>query len=245
DAMPNGGVLRINVSCVKGEMLKGKFPNISTDEYVMISISDTGMGIPEELREKIFEPFFTTKSPEKGTGLGLPIVLKIITSHNGYITYETEVGKGTTFYIYLPAVERKVKEVEEGVEVGEIAPATILIVEDEEDLKYLLKEYLESKGYRVFATDEGYDAIEIYKENIGKIDLVLIDFGLPTIDGISTFRKIRQINPNACVVLTSGYFLTEPSPATLMAEEGLNGFIQKPYDIDKIELLIQRFIGRS
>ena len=245
DAMPNGGVLRINVGSVKGEELKGKFPNISADEYVVISISDTGTGIPEELRERIFEPFFTTKPLEKGTGLGLPIVLMVVKAHNGYITFETEVGKGTTFYIYLPAVEKKVEEIEEGVEVGEITPATILIVEDEDNLRYLLEEYLESKGYKVFATDNGYDAIEIYKANIEKIDLALIDIGLPTIDGISTFRKIRQINPNACVVLTSGYFLTEPSPATLMAEEGLNGFIQKPYDIEKIELLIERFIGRG
>ncbi|CUT03709.1 response regulator [Candidatus Kryptobacter tengchongensis] len=200
-----------------------------------------GWGIPEEIRDKIFEPFFTTKPPEKGTGLGLPIVLKIIKTHDGFITYETEVGKGTTFYIYLPAVEKKVKKFEE-VEVKEITPATILIVEDDESLRYLLKEYLESRGYKVFATDDGYDAIEIYKMNIEKIDLVLIDIGLPTIDGITTFRKIRQINPNACVVLTSGYFLPESDPATLMAEEGLNGFIQKPYDIDKIEFLIERFI---
>ncbi len=245
DAMPNGGVLRINVGSVKGEELKGKFPNISADEYVVISISDTGTGIPEELRERIFEPFFTTKPLEKGTGLGLPIVLMVVKAHNGYITFETEVGKGTTFYIYLPAVEKKIEEIEEGIEVCEITPSTILIVEDEDNLRYLLEEYLESKGYKVFATDNGYDAIEIYKANIEKIDLALIDIGLPTIDGISTFRKIRQINPNACVVLTSGYFLTEPSPTTLMAEEGLNGFIQKPYDIEKIELLIERFIGRS
>ena len=241
DAMPNGGTLRIKVSNVKGEVLKNKFANVKSEEYVVISVSDTGMGIPEEIRDKIFEPFFTTKPPEKGTGLGLPIVLKIIKTHDGFITYETEVGKWTTFYIYLPAVEKEVKKFEE-VEVKEITPATILIVEDDESLRYLLKEYLESRGYKVFATDDGYDAIEIYKMNIEKIDLVLIDIGLPTIDGITTFRKIRQINPNACVVLTSGYFLPESDPATLMAEEGLNGFIQKPYDIDKIEFLIERFI---
>ncbi|MEN3038018.1 MAG: PAS domain S-box protein [Candidatus Kryptonium sp.] len=244
DAMPNGGVLRIEAYSVDGESLKGKFAGVTSDQYVVISISDTGIGIPEEIKDKIFEPFFTTKPPEKGTGLGLPIVLKIIQSHNGFISYETQIGKGTTFYIYLPSVERKVEEAET-IEIKEITPATILIVEDEDSLRYLLKEYLESRGHKVFATDDGYDAIEIYKMNMGKIDLVLIDIGLPTIDGITTFRKIKQINPNACVVLTSGYFITEPSPTVLMAEEGLSGFIQKPYDIDKIEFLIEKFIGKA
>lgn len=94
----------------------------------------------------------------------------------------------------------------------------------------------------MIVTDDGYDAIELYKMNMGKIDIVILDVGLPTIDGITTFRKIRQIDPNARVVLTSGYFLTEPSPTTLMTEEGLDGFIQKPYDVDKIEFLIERFV---
>ncbi len=241
DAMPNGGVLKITARNVGSDLIKTKFPDVSSEDYVEIAVSDTGTGIPEEIRDKIFEPFFTTKPMEKGTGLGLPIVLKIITSHNGYITYETETDKGTTFYIYLPAVERKV-EVLEKVEVGKITPAVVLIVEDEESLRYLLKEYLESRGYTVIATDDGYDAIELYKMNMGKIDIVILDVGLPTIDGITTFRKIRQVDPNARVILTSGYFLTEPSPTTLMAEEGLDGFIQKPYDVDKIEFLIERFV---
>jgi len=241
DAMPDGGVLKITAKNVSADLIKTRFHDVSDEDYVEIAVSDTGTGIPEEIRDKIFEPFFTTKPVEKGTGLGLPIVLKIITSHDGYITYETETGKGTTFYIYLPAVERKVEVIEE-VKVEKITPAVVLIVEDEESLRYLLKEYLESRGYTVIATDDGYDAIELYKMNMGKIDIVILDIGLPTIDGITTFRKIRQIDPNARVVLTSGYFLTEPSPTTLMAEEGLDGFIQKPYDVDKIEFLIERFV---
>jgi hypothetical protein len=239
--MPDGGVLKITAKNVSADLIKTRFHDVSDEDYVEIAVSDTGTGIPEEIRDKIFEPFFTTKPVEKGTGLGLPIVLKIITSHDGYITYETETGKGTTFYIYLPAVERKVEVIEE-VKVEKITPAVVLIVEDEESLRYLLKEYLESRGYTVIATDDGYDAIELYKMNMGKIDIVILDIGLPTIDGITTFRKIRQIDPNARVVLTSGYFLTEPSPTTLMAEEGLDGFIQKPYDVDKIEFLIERFV---
>ncbi|CUU08501.1 PAS domain S-box-containing protein [Candidatus Thermokryptus mobilis] len=243
DAMPEGGTLRIGARNVSHKEIKHKFPDAKIQDYVEISIADTGIGIPEEIRSKIFEPFFTTKPSDKGTGLGLSIVYKIVTSHGGYITFESKLGEGTCFYIFIPAVERKVEEKLE-VEVEKLTHATLLIVEDEESLRYLLKEYLLSRGYTVIDTDDGYKAIELYKMNIDKIDLAIIDIGLPTIDGITTFRKIRQINPSACVVLTSGYYLTEPSPATLMAEEGLNGFIEKPYDFERIETIIERFVSR-
>jgi two-component system, cell cycle sensor histidine kinase and response regulator CckA len=243
DAMPEGGTLRIGARNVTHKEIKHKFPDAKIQDYVEISVADTGIGIPEEIKSKIFEPFFTTKPPEKGTGLGLSIVYKIVTSHGGYITFESKLGEGTCFYIFIPAIERKIEEKPE-VEVEKLTPATLLIVEDEESLRYLLKEYLISRGYNVIDTDDGYEAIKLYKMNIDKIDLAIIDIGLPTIDGITTFRKIRQINPSACVVLTSGYYLTEPSPATLMAEEGLNGFIEKPYDFERIETIIERFVSR-
>ncbi len=243
DAMPDGGTLQIRARNIAYEEVKRKFPDPKHGDYVVISVADTGIGIPEEIKDKIFEPFFTTKPPEKGTGLGLSIVYKVVTSHGGYITYESKLGEGTCFYIYIPSVGRRIEEKAE-VEIGKVTPATLLIVEDEESLRYLLKEYLVLRGYNVIDTGDGYEAIELYKMNIDKIDIAIIDIGLPTIDGITTFRKIRQINPSACVILTSGYYLTEPSPATLMAEEGLNGFVEKPYDFERIETIIERFVSR-
>jgi PAS domain S-box-containing protein len=243
DAMPEGGILKISARIVPSIELKGRFAEVEDMDYIMLSISDTGSGIPDEIKDKIFEPFFTTKSPERGTGLGLPIVWKVIRNHRGYITFESEVGRGTTFFIYLPAVEVEIEAMQEEIEkVSEKSTGTILIVEDEEHLRLLLKDYLESKGFKILEAVDGYEALEIYKKHMKQIDLSIIDIGLPQLDGITTFRKIMQMNPDARVVLSTGYFLSEPSLTQLMAEEGLAGFIQKPYNIKDIESLIAKLL---
>jgi PAS domain S-box-containing protein len=229
DAMPDGGNLSINASLVSGADLHEQFPGIRDDPYCCISVKDSGVGMSKEVANRIFEPFFTTKELGKGTGLGLAVVYGIVKSHGGFINVESEVGKGTTFLIYLP-VHNVAPEI-----VTEAAPEqlvggkeTILLVEDEDMLLNLVKAVLEEQGYHVIPAKDGQDAVEIYSHYKEVIDVVLSDVGLPHIGGWELYRHIHDINPNVPMILASGFF--DPSLQSEMSKIGAKYFIQKPYD---------------
>lgn len=184
----------------------------------------------EATRKRIFEPFFTTKGWGKGTGLGLAVVYGVIGAHRGHIEVESSAGKGTAFHIYFPIQPRGLEAFEEKKQQVEDVPGgseTILVVEDEEILRELVKELLLEKGYTVLAAGDGEEALSTYKQNPAGVHLILSDMGLPRLAGYDLFHELRSITPNVKVILASGYL--EPDVKSEAMKSGVKDFIQKPY----------------
>ncbi|MBI5739150.1 MAG: PAS domain S-box protein [Nitrospirae bacterium] len=228
DAMPKGGVLVIETSLTE---LDREFIAAhgygKPGHYALISVSDTGAGIDESIRERIFDPFFTTKGVGKGTGLGLSIVYGIIKQHNGYITCYSEPGKGTTFKIYLPIIEAKVKEAEQEV-YNDLkgSTVTILLAEDEPAVRSLTKHVLEEFGHRVIEAADGREAVNKFSENKDNIELLIFDVIMPKMNGKEAYDRIKAMRPDIKVLFTSGYPADFIHRQEIM-EEGLN-FVSKP-----------------
>jgi PAS domain S-box-containing protein len=229
DAMPNGGTLTFSTSLVSKKTVREKFPTAALEEYARIIVSDTGMGMDENTRRRIFEPFFTTKGLGKGTGLGMAVVYGIVESHRGFISIESELGKGTTFTIYLPVETGIEKEHAQSVSEEESpgGTETILVVEDEEMLRIILQETLEQKGYHVLTAADGEEAVEIFSQHQRDIAAVVSDVGLPKMTGDKVFFVIKKIAPSVRVILASGFL--EPDLKAGLLKAGVHGFVQKPY----------------
>ncbi|MCP4725198.1 MAG: response regulator [bacterium] len=232
DAMPEGGKIEIKTRTMKVTKKQlTEFPELHPGEYVQLSISDTGIGIKEEVKQRIFEPFFTTKKEGIGTGLGLATTYGIVRHHKGFIDFNTEIGEGTTFNIWLPSSEKVVEEVKRVEEVIR-GNATILVVDDEKSIRALTKELLEDLGYTVFLAKDGFEALDVYLENKEDIDLVLLDMLMPRMDGRDTYYKLTEINPKIKVLIISGYIQDEKAYDVL--NKGALGFIHKPYTVNEI-----------
>ena len=163
-----------------------------------IRVSDTGIGMDEEIRRHIFEPFFTTKGVGKGTGLGLSVVYGIVESHRGFISVVSEIGKGTTFSVYFPVQQQAIEQTELKSNAPESTTGgseTVLIIEDEEMLRDLLRTILESKGYAVISARDGKEGVQMFSENKDKVALVVCDLGLPKLSGEEVVSNIRQQRP--------------------------------------------------
>ena len=230
DAMPKGGMLSIRTTFVGGETLSNHFPNVGAKTYVVLQVSDTGQGMDQATKRRIFEPFFTTKDKGKGTGLGLATVYGVVESHGGFVDVDSEEGVGSTFHVYFPT--RMISE--ESSDPQKISfddvpggTETILIVEDEEMLREMLKAVLVSKGYQVLTASDGIEAVEIYSLHREKIHLVVADIGLPRLAGSEVFLRLKQSNPGIKVVLASGFI--EPAMKAEMIKAGAKEIIQKPY----------------
>jgi CheY-like chemotaxis protein len=197
-------------------------------DKVFIQISDTGIGIPEEVRKKIFEPFFTTK-PFTNTGLGLSMAYGIIKRFEGEIEVESKLGKGTLFTIILPAEEEKR---EEGVSsgYGENKKAHILVIDDEEFVRSVLSRTLAQDGHQVTLAEDGEKGIQLFKEK--KFDMVLTDLGMPGMSGWEVCRMIKEISPNTPVGMITGWGMEMSRDK--MEEYGLNFIISKPFDFNQI-----------
>ncbi|HOP86972.1 MAG TPA: PAS domain S-box protein [Syntrophorhabdaceae bacterium] len=207
DAMPEGGKIKIHTSLtyIDNKFIeKNRFGK--PGNYALITISDTGTGIDEALKDKIFEPFFTTKDISKGTGLGLSIVYGIIKQHNGYIDLKSQLGHGTSFMIYLPLAEKEKKPLDKGenkeIKGGE---ETIFIAEDDEMVRIFEKDILEGQGYKVIDAIDGEDALMKYSLFKDKIDLVILDVVMPKKNGKEVYDEIRNMDPEIPVLFTSGY----------------------------------------
>jgi CheY-like chemotaxis protein len=232
DAMPCGGTLNVTMeNAVVDDLYAGMNPDSKPGSYVMISVKDTGTGIPPEIRERIFEPFFTTKEIGKGTGLGLSTTLGIIRSHGGFINIYSEVGRGSVFKVYLPAntESQAAKSTAAGKPVlprgnGEM----VLLVEDEERLRSVAQTTLEQYGYRVMPAANGAQAVALYAQHGGQIAIVLTDMAMPVMDGPSTIVALRALNPRVRLIGSGGM----ASGVADAAISGVTRFVPKPYSAE-------------
>lgn len=241
-AMPGGGDLSLATENVVLDELAVKTRGRQPGRYVKISVTDTGMGMDERTKERIFDPFFTTKEPGEGTGMGLASAYGIIENHGGFITVESEPGKGARFEIYLPASDEKAAP-QERIAEKEILTGreTILVVDDETTNIAVTKEILETLGYRIFVAGCGQEAISLYMEKGREIDLVILDLIMPGMGGGRTFELLREINPDLKVILSSGYSVE--GEARGIMEKGCDGFIQKPFKINDISQKVREVLG--
>jgi nitrogen-specific signal transduction histidine kinase/CheY-like chemotaxis protein len=229
DAMPQGGVITIKVNEIAKKDIQEKYPMIDQERYVCISVSDSGRGIDETIKDRIYDPFFTTKQEKKGKGLGLSVVYGIVQSHHGFIDLESEPDSGSTFSLYFPTLLPKQQK--EGVayidKKGiEATAESILVVEDERGLLELARIMLESAGYKIYTAKDGIEAVEVYKQHQEEIALVFTDIGLPGLNGREVFAKLKEMNPNVQVIFTSGIFTDIKAE---LLKDGAKDFIQKPY----------------
>lgn len=246
DAMPHGGTISITAEKQIKEQMAQQFPAANEEEYVCLTVTDTGKGMDEATRFRIFDPFFTTKEKGKGTGLGLSVVYGVVQEHHGFIDLKSEPDHGTTFRLFFPvlAVNKQAVNVQQPMESYEIGGTeTILFVEDEELLIEMVSFLLESKGYTVLCARNGLEAVNVYQTNKQKIALVITDMGLPVMTGTDEFKKLKEINPNVKVVFASGYF--ELDIKSELLKDGANGFIQKPYEPDNILRVIRQVLDQK
>ncbi len=235
DAMPNGGVLTMNAENLMMDATYALMNiHATAGPHVVLTVTDTGVGIPSELLNNVFEPFFTTKEIGKGTGLGLSTVHSIVKSHGGYITVYSEVGKGTTFRVYLPAVTT-VEEKKSSVDSNQLPAGhgeLILVVDDESSIREICRSILEAYGYKVLLAVDGTDAVVQYTHNMNDIRLVITDMMMPFMDGHATIRALSKIDSQVRIIATSGLSGQEK----VIAESDLQivGFLAKPYTASKL-----------
>jgi CheY-like chemotaxis protein len=230
DAMPSGGTLTIGAeNCVLDEQYSAMHIEASAGRYVCISVTDSGTGIAREIMDKIFDPFFTTKELNKGTGLGLATVMAIVKGHGDFVNVYSEPGSGTTFKIYLPAMEVSVAGT--SVRNGQTSlprgdGETILVVDDEDSILTITSQTLEAFGHRVLTAGDGADALAVYVQRRNDISVVLTDMMMPVMDGAATIQALRRINPKVKIIAASGL---GTNGGTLKAGADIRHFLTKPY----------------
>jgi two-component system cell cycle sensor histidine kinase/response regulator CckA len=240
DAMPKGGKLILKTSNVSHKDMVGKSYEPAPGNYVLLTVRDTGIGMDQRTLERIFYPFFTTKEMGRGTGLGLASVYGILKAHSGYIDVESEKGKGSTFSIYLPATERDLEEVPVKMEKTAKGTETILLVDDEGFVLEVGAQLLRSLGYKVLEASSGKEAIETYRKSNGDISLVILDMIMPNMGGEETYERLKKINPDVKVILSTGYSID--GQAREILERGCNGFIQKPFTLNELSTKLREIL---
>jgi two-component system cell cycle sensor histidine kinase/response regulator CckA len=240
DAITGSGDLILRTSNVTNMNMAGKQYNPRPGNYVLLTVTDSGIGMDKKTMNHIFEPFFTTKGVGKGTGLGLASVYGIIKAHDGYIDVESQKGHGTTFKIYLPVSNRKVTGNAELAQEPVKGSETVLLVDDEETIIDVGRQLLERMGYTVLVARSGKDSIELYQAHKDAIHIVILDLIMPEMSGGETYDEIKKINPHVKVLLSSGY--SKDSRATEILARGCNGFIQKPYTMKGLSLRIREIL---
>jgi len=242
-AMPGGGDLYLQTENVTlNENFVRKF-FAERGDYVKISVKDTGVGMDENTIKRIFDPFFTTKDRERGTGLGLASAYGIIKNHDGIINAKSMIGRGTTFDVYLPASTKKVVQKKHLGREALKGSETLLLIDDEDIIIDIGGKILERLGYRVLMARSGKEAIEIYRANKSKINMVILDMIMPDMGGGETYDRLKKINPEIKVLLSSGYSIN--GQASEIMNRGCNSFIQKPFNVEQLSRKIREILGKE
>jgi CheY-like chemotaxis protein len=244
-AMPGGGDLYIQTDNVTLDEHYIKPFDVRPGKYVRVSITDTGIGMDAETREKIFTPFFSTKHMGQGSGLGLASAYGIVKNHDGFINVYSEKGKGTTFNIYLPASEKPVAKKFPEPKRREIhfGQGTVLLVDDEDMIIEVGQKMLEKMGFRVLTAGSGQQAVDLYRRHREQIDVVILDMVMPGMGGGETFDRMKKIDERVKVILSSGYSIN--GQAKDIMDRGCSGFIQKPFSMQELSLKIRAVLDRK
>ena len=243
DAMPQGGILTLTAENRHLDESQARMRlEAHVGEYVVLGVSDTGVGVAPDLLDRIFDPFFTTKEIGQGTGLGLSTVLGIVKNHGGFVEVSSQLAQGTQFHVYLPAISTL------GVADAPALPAhpipqgqgkMVLIVDDEAMVQRTTQALLEAQGYQTMVANSGIDAISLYAQHNAEIDVALIDMMMPQMDGLTTLRKLKSINPDILAIVVSG--LPENKKSAIAA--GAKMFLPKPYSFEDILYVLHRVLS--
>ena len=245
-AMPKGGEIRLATENITYDRKLTTAPYITPGKYVVLTVTDTGIGMDEKTREQIFEPFFTTKEDGKGTGLGLSSVYHIIKGHGGFINVHSEKGQGATFLIYLPVSDRKLGQVKLTSEKLCRGSETILLVDDEETVTSVCSNMLEMLGYRVMVARSGEEAVAMYQANHQEIDIVIMDMIMPGLGGEQALDRLKAINPDIRVIMSTGYIgggADGKDPQ--IAARGSRDLLYKPYRLQVLSQKVREVIDES
>jgi CheY-like chemotaxis protein len=241
DAMPDGGELRIATDCGMIEDSNTRPRADVSGEYMVLSITDTGCGMDAATKARIFEPFFTTKEKGKGTGLGLSIVYSMVQQSNGFLTVQSEPGRGATFHIHLPCV-KKLQKTAEGADAVRLHPGTgkILLVEDEDAIRKLAHQMLARAGYTVLASSDGAGALQLSRVELDSIDLLITDVVMPGMSGPELSARLVKRQPALKVLYLSGY--TDHPRIRAGSLSDRQGFLQKPFTQDQLLVKVQNVL---
>ncbi|VXD13239.1 Multi-sensor hybrid histidine kinase (fragment) [Planktothrix paucivesiculata PCC 9631] len=240
DAMSEGGTLTITAeNCQIDQYYTQMNLEAKVGAYVMVTVADTGIGIPPDLLERIFDPFFTTKEVNKGTGLGLSTVIGIVKNHGGFIKVYSQLGKGTEFKVFFPAIEGEVNVTTEEEELPRGKGELILIVDDEVYIREINKTYLENYNYRVILASDGIEAIDLYGKYQQEISVVLMDMMMPNLDGMAAIHILKSMNPLVKIIGTSGLITN----SQLALETDVQTFLAKPYTIKQLLQILQEILS--
>ena len=242
DAMPGGGDLFLKTLNVTHEDIGDKPYKPRSGDYILLKVSDTGTGMGQKVMDRIFEPFFTTKDLGRGSGLGLASVYGIIKGHGGYIDVESEKGRGATFSIYLPASEKSIQKTLEIPERIMEGNENILLVDDEALVINVGVQLLKKLGYTALEAQSGREAIKIFMEGNHAIDMVILDMVMPDMSGGEVYDRIKRIDSNVKVLLSSGYSID--GQAAEILKRGCEGFIQKPYSMEDFSKKIREVLNK-
>jgi len=244
DAMPGGGRITLQTANVNlDDDLRRQFSYIQPGPYVMLSVNDNGQGMNKETQSRIFEPFFTTKEKGKGTGLGLSTVYGIVKQSGGYVFAHSEVGRGTTFRIYLPRVEDAVEPVSHTnpAKAPLAGTETVLLVEDEESVRQLVRETLTARGYRVLEADDGYKALQIAASHMEPIHILVTDVVMPGMSGRELAKQLGAAHPKTKVLYLSGY--TEDAIVHQGVLDSGTAFLQKPFTLQMLSRKVREVLN--
>lgn len=243
DAMPNGGKLTIEIDwiCLEKEDLV-QWPDRLPGVYMILAVTDTGTGIPSDIKDHIFEPFFTTK--KGGTGLGLSVVQHTLKVMGGWITAASQIGKGACFRVYLPASQQEGIFIREDNEAGEPALGTesLLAVDDDPVTLSMIQRFLQKSGFNIWAVSNGEEAIRVYRQHADEIRLVLLDVVMPGMNGEELYRELRKIRPQVPILLMSGFPL---ETAEKLIQESSAPFLAKPFSRVHLTREIRRVLDAS
>ena len=249
DAMPEGGTITVRAANLTVDAeLAARFPHARPGPYVRIQVIDTGSGIPPEVRDRIFEPFFTTKGPGRGTGLGLSTAMAIVRSHRGFITLDSESGRGTTVSAHFPA-EQPAGTPAEPPPPAAPAEASgrgefILVIDDEASVRSITRQSLESAGYRVLTAEDGARGISLFVQHRDQIALVLTDIMMPVMDGVAVIKALRRIAPTARIIAVSGATDASTVAQSFSPSPGV-GFLLKPFNLESLLRAVHESLGSS